>query len=158
MMITDDHSQHYIYIFFIIPARLPYCGVTVAEEEVTLLSSAKVSWGEVVLFYNLVLLATVMSLSPTVSQLQCGSSTWPRFVCCLCFLLLRMFSCLVFLRFLLGLENYLKIPLQVVYTENIHYTLRSKLVWPASSFAKYFQRYISAQTLYFCSTSSLFFE
>ena len=50
-----------------------------------------------------------------------------------------MFSCLVFLMFLLRLENYLKIPLQVVYTENIHYTLTSKLVLPASSFENIFK-------------------
>ena len=50
-----------------------------------------------------------------------------------------MFSCLVFLMLVLRQENYLKIPLLAVYTENIHYTLTSKLVLPASSFENIFK-------------------
>ena len=98
-----------------IPPQLPCCGVTVAEEEVTvcaLWETVKVMWG-------------VKWASLVLQDL-------------LCFFGVGMFSCLVFLMFLLRLENYLKIPLQVVYTENIHYTLTSKLVLPASSFENIF--------------------
>ena len=84
-------------------------------------------------------LRNVFSIADPPSPSLSVSVTWSWFVCCLCFYRARMFSCLVFLMLVLRQENYLKIPLLAVYTENIHYTLTSKLVLPASSFENIFK-------------------